>query len=277
MTLVLGASGQLGSAMRNAFPEAQFLTRSDLDLTDIRLIQPVLASHAPKAIINCAAYTDVETAEAEESAAIAVNCTAVGEMAAYAAGTGIPFVTFSTDYVFDGTATRPYVESDARNPINAYGRSKACGEERALTAYPDTLVIRTSWLISGTGNDFVGKILRLVQDKPIKVIDEQTGSPTTVDDLAAATARALQVEATGLLHLVNSGTATWYDLARAAAELAGLDRNRITPCSSDEFPTVARRPEYSVLGSERLEALELAPLPHWRDSLPSVIERLAAP
>ena len=276
MTLVLGASGQLGTAMRHALPDATFLTRSGLDLTDTAAIQARLASHTPEAIVNCAAYTDVDGAETNEAAATAVNCRAVGEMAAYAADHDIPYVTFSTDYVFGGTGTRPYVESDPRNPINAYGRSKACGEERALARYPDALIIRTSWLISGADGDFVSKIFRFAHDKPIKVVDDQRGCPTMVHDLAAATADALQAQAAGLVHLVNGGTATWFDLARAAAELAGIDPDRITPCSSDEFPTVARRPAYAVLGSERRESLGIAPLPHWRESLPRIVDRLIA-
>ena len=276
MTLIIGATGQLGTAIRGLLPGATLLTRSELDLVDTAAIRSALDECSPTAIINCGAFTDVDAAEGDEPTATAVNCTAVGEMAVYAADHDIPLVSFSTDYVFDGTATSPYVESSPRNPVGAYGRSKACGERLALSSFPDALVIRTSWLISGMGTDFVSRIVRLASQKPIKVVTDQRGSPTVVDDLAAATVHALDIGVTGLLHLVNDGEATWFGLAVAAAELHGLDPALITPCTSAEFPTPARRPGYSLLASERRSDLGLRPLPHWRESLPLVMRRIAS-
>ena len=276
MTLIVGATGQLGTAMRGLLPGATLLTRSDLDLVDTTAIRSALDERSPTAIINCGAFADVDGAEADEPTATSVNCTAVGEMAVYAADHDIPLVSFSTDYVFDGTATRPYIETSRRNPVGAYGRSKACGERVALTRFPDALIIRTSWLISGMGTDFVSRIIRLVTEKSIKVVDDQRGSPTIVDDLAVATLDALDVGSTGLLHVTNAGDATWFDLAVAAAESRGLDQTLITACTSEELPTRAKRPAYSVLASERRSDLGLLPLPHWRESLPLVMQRIAA-
>lgn len=273
MRLVLGASGKLGHAMRRALDGATFLSRDELDLSDVASISRKLDHYSADAIINCAAFTDVDAAETREADATIVNCTAVGVLAEHAKRRTIPFITFSTEYVFDGTKDGAYVESDAPNPKNAYGRSKACGEEKVLAVYPDALVIRTSWLLSGTGDDFVSRILLEAVDRPVKVVDDQVGCPTMVDDLAAATLGVLSMGASGLLHVTNSGSASWFDLAVAAAGLAGIDPARISRCSTDEFPTRARRPANSVMASERFQALGLERLPHWRASLPKVVKR----
>jgi len=195
-------------------------------------------------------------------------------MAAYAANAGISFVTFSTDYVFSGDADEPYLESSPPNPMSAYGRSKLVGERAALETNPDALVIRTSWLVSGTHPNFVATMLRLARDREVRVVDDQQGCPTLADDLAAATLESLHAGAGGILHLTNGGITTWYEFAREAVSLAGIDPDRIVPCSTDEYPTPARRPAYSVLGSERRAALGIKELPAWRESLPAVVEGL---
>ncbi len=205
-----------------------------------------------------------------------LNATAVGELAAAAARRTIPFVTFSTDYVFDGSAGEPYLESSPTAPINAYGRSKLAGERLALAAHPGTLIIRTSWVISGTHPNFVATMLRLARERELRVVDDQVGNPTVAADLATATLDALDRGVTGILHLTNTGSTTWYELARAAVEMAGGDVDRIGPCTTDEYPTAARRPRYSVLGSERRETLGIGALPHWRDSLGEVVRQQQA-
>jgi dTDP-4-dehydrorhamnose reductase len=249
-------------------------SREAFDLADVAGIQPTLSAHAPVVLINCAAYTDVEGAEAEEEAAFVVNALAVQEMAAYARNAEIPFVTYSTDYVFDGSSDRPYVESALPGPLNAYGRTKLAGEQLALETHPGTLLIRSSWVISGNQRSFVSKILHKARSGPIQVVDDQIGCPTVAGDLAIASLAALDRGVSGILHLASSESASWFDLARAALDLAGLDPDGARPCSTYEFPTVAHRPPYSVLGSERLVREGLAPLPDWSTSLSGLVEEI---
>lgn len=272
--VVTGASGQLGTAFRTHIPDARFLTRADLDLTDLASIGPTVERLQATAIVNCAAFTAVDAAEENVETAHTVNGAAVGELAAAAERAGIPFITYSTDYVFAGSGRRPYVESDVTAPINAYGVSKLVGE-RATLAYPGSLVIRTSWVISGTHPNFVATMLRLAPQRVLSVVDDQWGCPTIASDLAGATLRAMEVGATGLLHVTNQGPTTWFELARTALQLGGFDPARVTPCTTEDYPTPARRPAFSVLGSERLEALGLSPLPPWRASLVEVVANLS--
>ena len=270
--LVTGATGQLGHAFRELLPEAVHLAKADFDLTDLDLIGPSLAAHDPQAIINCAAYTAVDRAEDEEDLARAVNADAVGEMARFASTREIPFVTFSTDYVFDGVASRPYVESDTARPVNAYGRSKRAGELLALAAYPRTLIVRTSWLVSGSHPCFVTSILRAAASRTITVVDDQVGRPTIALDLATTTLRALDRGVTGILHLTNSGdSTTWFDLAREVLRLSDMDPARVRPCATSDYPTRAKRPAYSILDSERWDETRLTPLPDWKTSLRDVV------
>lgn len=274
MIVVTGGGGQLGTAFRRLLPDATFLTRPELDLADTDAIRPTLEALDPEMVINCAAYTAVDRAEQEQELAHRINAEAVREMGWLCADVAIPFVTYSTDYVFAGVGDRPWVESDPVDPINAYGRSKAAGEVFALQTHPDALVIRTSWVISGTHRNFVATMLRLAAEREVTVVDDQVGCPTIADDLAVATLAALAAGAGGLLHLANQGATTWFELARTAVEIAGLDTERIRPCSTAEYPTPARRPAYSVLGSERLADFGLDPLPRWQDSLPAVVKSL---
>jgi len=272
--LVTGGAGQLGTAFRRVLPEARYVDLPDLDLTRRDLLAAALEEMRPEAIVNCAAYTAVDRAEHEEALATLVNGAAVGVMAEHAARRRIPLLTFSTDYVFPGDAVEPYLESSPTGPINAYGRSKLAGERAALAACPGALVVRTSWLVSGTHSNFVATMLRLAGEGVVRVVDDQQGCPTMADDLAPAAWAALQAGATGVLHLTNSGETTWFDFARAAVALAGLDPGRLVPCPTADYPTPARRPAYSVLGSERRRPLGLPELPPWQESLPAVVEGL---
>ena len=274
MILVTGGAGQLGTAFRRVVPGARFVDLAEVDLTRFDRLVAALGEMCPEAIVNCAAFTAVDRAEAEEAPATRVNGAAVGVMAAYAAGRRIPFLTFSTDYVFPGTGAEPYVESAPTSPVNAYGRSKLAGERAALEACPEALVVRTSWLVSRTHPNFVATMLRLAAEREVRVVDDQWGCPTVVDDLAPAAWAALQAGVSGLLHLTNAGETTWFRFARAAVALAGLDSGRIVPCTTAEYPTPARRPAYSVLGSERRRPLGLPDLPHWEESIPAVVEGL---
>ena len=248
------------------------LGRGDLDLRNVERIANVLDHLDPSTVINCAAYTAVDRAESEEDLATLINGEAVGQIADWAQRRGRPFLTFSTDYVFDGAADRPYVESSPTNPINAYGRSKLVGEELALPR--GALVVRTSWVISGSNPNFVATILRKVREDEVRVVDDQRGNPTVAVDLAGASFAALRSGASGLIHLTNQGETTWYELARTSVGLAGLDPSRVSPCDTVDYPTPAPRPGYSVLASERLEGLGLEPLPHWRESIGGVVDEI---
>ena len=258
--------------MEGAIP----VTRADLDLAHVtrEVVRHIVSTEKPSSIINCAGYTAVDQAEDEEDLATSINGTAVEILAEVAADSGIPFVTFSTDYVFDGKATRPYLESDEPKPISAYGRSKLAGERLALSVNPQALVIRTSWLISGTHPNFVATMLRMANEsRPVRVVNDQFGCPTVARDLARASLSALEANLSGVLHLTNQGPTTWFDLAQAALRSAGLDPGLVTSCTTAEYPTRATRPAYSVLGSERAAQLGLV-LPEWTESLPGLVAEL---
>lgn len=270
--LIIGAGGQLGTAFTRLF-ETIPLTRAQLDLATASVDEmvSVIRAASPAAVINCAAYTKVDQAEEEEDLATEVNGRAVGRLAEASSALNLPLVTYSTDYVFNGRSRMPYVESDDTDPVNAYGRSKLVGERAAYEANPDALVIRTSWVLSPTHRNFVTAILsRAVKGEELRVVNDQQGCPTITDDLARATLDALEAGATGLLHLTNQGATTWFELARTAVERAGLDQALVTPCSTEEYPTPAPRPAYSVLGSEKAADLGLN-LPQWEDSIDGVV------
>jgi len=272
---VLGASGQLGSAFVRTLGSACLpVTRDELDLTDLDAIGPWMQSVKPEAVINCAAYTAVDAAETDVETARAVNALAVGALAESTAHHGAGLVTFSTDYVFDGEKETAYVESDGPHPLNVYGRTKLEGERLALRANPEILVIRTSWLLSGTHPNFASKMVELISKGPVRVVDDQRGCPTLVDDLVVATNSAIKTRTAGVLHLVNNGQTTWFGLAREIAEIAGLDPDAVSPCPSSEYPRPAKRPLNSVLESERLDELMISRLPHYRQSLETAIRQI---
>jgi dTDP-4-dehydrorhamnose reductase len=274
--VVTGALGQLGTAFRARLgEEARYIDVDEVDLTDAEATRSVIAGFDPSLVINCAAYTAVDAAEEHEPIARAVNATAVGELAALSSELGSGFVTFSTDYVFDGTKNGPYFEDDEPKPINAYGRTKLEGERLALAANPEALIIRTSALLSGTHPNFAATMLRLMAEGPVRVVDDQYGHPTFADDLAAGTLRAVDAGASGLLHLTNQGTTTWFGLAREIAEAASLEPNLVQPVGTDAFPRPAARPANSVLESGRLAELGIDPLPDYHDSLARAVAQLA--
>jgi len=269
--VVTGADGQLGTAFGKVLSnDDALLTRAELDLADLGSIVSTLSELQPSAVINCAAYTAVDAAENEEDLASTVNGHAVHELAAFCRDAGARFVTFSTDYVFDGSKEVGYVESDVPNPINAYGRSKLLGEQLAHEADPDALIVRTSWLLSGTHRNFASTMLRLVAEGDVSVVNDQFGRPTLVDDLAPATLKAMDAGLTGILHLANVGATSWFELARQVANIAGLDGGRVHPCTTAEYPTLAPRPANSVLDSERLSD----PMPPYEPSLTSAVRSL---
>jgi dTDP-4-dehydrorhamnose reductase len=274
----MGANGQLGTAISKALPGVVRVGRQALDLSSVDLADrahQLLQTVKPRTIINCAAFTAVDRAESEVNEAMTVNAQAVDVLAEIAAALDVPFVTFSTDYVFDGTSNKPYIESDLPSPINVYGRTKALGESYALARWDRSLVVRTSWIISGTHSNFVSTILRRLRaGASIRVVADQHGCPTVASDLASATVNAVEAGVSGILHLTNQGATTWFDLARTACISARYAEDLLEPCTSADYPTAARRPKNSVLGSERTGNLRIE-LPPWQESLDRVITDLS--
>jgi dTDP-4-dehydrorhamnose reductase len=268
--LVTGAAGMLGHDLQGALAgrEVTALTRAELDITDTDAVRDAVAGH--HVVFNAAAYTDVDGAETHEDEAFAINARGVENLARAAAAAGARFVTISTDYVFDGAGTAPYAEDAPRDPINAYGRSKAAGEERALAAHPDgTYVVRTAWLYGAHGANFAATMLRLAAGNPtVSVVDDQLGQPTWTADLAAQLVALVDADSpAGIYHGTNGGQATWFDFARAVFAGADLDPERVLPTDSTSFVRPARRPSYSVLGQSGWNRAGLAPMRSWRDAL----------
>jgi dTDP-4-dehydrorhamnose reductase len=278
--LVTGADGQLGRALQQSAPaavEVIALGRRGLDLTDRAAIVGTVAHHRPDLIFNAAAYTAVDRAESEESAARLINATAVGELARATASTGARFVHVSTDFVFDGASGRPYRPKDPTGPLGVYGRTKLEGEQ---AAGPDALIIRTSWVYAPAGTNFVRTMLRLMGERPeLDVVADQIGSPTYAPGLASALwALALQ-DVRGILHYTDSGVASWYDFAEAIQEealaIGLLDRAAtIKPIATEDYPTPARRPSFSVLDKADTWRLLGGAAPHWRVNLRTMLGEL---
>lgn len=283
--LVTGANGQLGwelqqAAKVNSNFEFIFLDRNAMDLSNPNDLLKTVESYAPSAIINTAAYTAVDKAETEKALAHTINAEAVAELATIAKNKQIPFITFSTDYVFSGNAAIPYVTDTQLAPINYYGKTKADGEQMALAANPDSIIIRTSWVFSSHGNNFVKTMIRLMKERDsLNIVGDQQGRPTYAKDLATASIQILNalnqgVPVKGIYHYANTGETTWFDFAQKIKELAGLDCN-LTPINSDQFPTPAKRPNYSVLDTQKIEKELNLNIPHWETALKDCIEKLA--
>lgn len=270
--LVTGAAGMLGRDVQAALAgrEVTALGRADLDITDASAVRSAVAGH--DVVINCAAYTKVDDAETHEADAYAINATGTANLAAAAAEQGAKLVTVSTDYVFDGHAREPYAEDRERDPINAYGRTKAAGEELALAAHPGgTYIVRTAWLYGEHGPNFAATMLKLAESKDTwSVVDDQVGQPTWTRDLADQIVALVDADApAGVYHGTNGGQTSWFGFARAVLELAGLDPDRITPTDSSAFVRPAPRPAYSVLGHDSWTMVGLPPMRDWRDALES--------
>jgi dTDP-4-dehydrorhamnose reductase len=272
--LVTGAAGMLGTdmlgALRRDDPRATItaLDRSSLDITDEAAVMDAVAGH--DVVINTAAWTRVDDAEESEADAALVNATAAGYLAQACSAAGATLVQFSTDYVFDGTATEPYPEDAPVHPASAYGRTKAEGERRAITMNPGrTHVVRTSWLYGEHGPSFPRTMLRLAGEREhVDVVDDQHGGPTWTVDLARAVVELLQSGAPARIwHWSNSGRTTWYGLAREVFELAGLDPDRVRPTSSAQFVRPAPRPSFSVLGHDAWLTAGLPRPRSWKDAL----------
>jgi dTDP-4-dehydrorhamnose reductase len=273
--LITGAGGMLGQDVRRLAELAQHevvaLDRAGLDVTDAAAVADALEQARPDVAVNCAAWTDVDGAEQDEAAALALNGDAAGHVAAAAASVGAAVVQPSTDYVFDGRGERPYVESDPTAPLSAYGRTKLAGEQAVRAANPRSFVVRTSWLFGSGGRNFVETMLGLAERGEVRVVDDQVGSPTYTPHLADGLLRLAASDRYGVHHMTGAGHCTWFGFAGAIFERTGVDC-RVVPVTTDEFPRPAPRPAYSVLGSERLDAIQL---PDWRDGLRSYLAERA--
>lgn len=241
-------------------------SRAELDIVDRAAVRDAVDASRPEVVINCAAWTDVDGAEAEYGAALAVNGNGAGHVAEAAAQAGAWLLHISTDYVFDGRQRRPYVESDPTAPASGYGRSKLAGEAAVAAAAPEGhTIVRTSWLFGRSGHSFPKTILRLAGERDeLKVVEDQVGCPTYTGHLAAALVELAPMRLGGLVHLAAEGECSWFQFAGAVVDGAGL-QTRVLPCATAEFPRPAPRPGYSVLRSERGSAVPV--LPHWRDGL----------
>ncbi|MET9648927.1 dTDP-4-dehydrorhamnose reductase [Streptomyces sp. NPDC006460] len=275
--LITGAGGMLGRDLHEVLREGgahavTALTRKDLDITDLEAVRAAVAGQ--DVVVNAAAWTDVDGAEADEAAATRVNGDAVRVLAQACAEQGAVLLQVSTDYVFPGDADRPYPHDAPTAPVNAYGRSKLVGELAVAELLPERgYVVRTAWLYGAHGRNFVSTMLGLAEQREtLDVVDDQRGQPTWTRALARqlrdlGEAAVAGTAPAGVYHGTASETATWFDLARAAFELSGLDPERVRPTTSEKFVRPARRPSYSVLAHERWAEAGIAVQPHWRDQL----------
>jgi dTDP-4-dehydrorhamnose reductase len=273
--LVTGAGGMLGQDLVASLPQESVtaVKRSDLDITSVDAVRDAVAGH--DVVLNAAAWTDVDAAEAFEEAATAVNGTGVGVLAAACRDAGARLVHVSTDYVFAGDATEPYAEDAPTGPVSAYGRSKLAGEHLVLQTLPDTgYVVRTAWLYGAHGRNFVTTMLKLAATRDtVDVVDDQLGQPTWSADLAARLVELVLHDApAGIYHGTASGSCSWFDLAQAVFAGAGLDPARVRPTTSAAFVRPAKRPAYSVLGHDRWAAAGLGPMRDWRAMLAAALQ-----
>jgi len=266
--LVAGADGMLAREVVDAAErvghEVTALGRDGLDITDPRSIDEAVGGSAPEAVINCAAWSDVDGAEDDERGAMKVNDEGAALLAAAAERVGAKVVYPSSDYVFDGTKREPYVESDLTAPISAYGRSKLAGETSVAVANPRHFIVRSSWLYGRAGKNFVETMLQIGREQPeVLVVSDQRGCPTCCVDLGEALIALIQRDDYGIHHIAGSGSCTWFEFAQEIFDLASYE-TRVMSTTSDVMARKAPRPAYSVLVSERDNAITL---PRWQQSL----------
>jgi dTDP-4-dehydrorhamnose reductase len=280
--LVTGSNGQVGRCLQHfesAYPHYRFIFmgREHLPIQDFRLVDQVIESIKPEIIINAAAYTAVDKAEEEMESANLINGYAVGNLASAAKREGARFIHISTDYVFDGKNKEPYTENDAVNPLNTYGKSKLLGEQYAQRENPESIIIRTSWVYSPFGSNFVKTMLRLMSTRDsVSVVDDQTGSPTYAYDLASV---LLQISTNqtqwypGIYHYSNIGNITWYQFAAAIKKAKGYDCE-LKPITTGEFPTAAQRPYYTVMNCGKIVQQLGVELKPWEPGLMECLTKL---
>jgi dTDP-4-dehydrorhamnose reductase len=280
--LITGANGQLGNEMRvlsEEYPEhAYFFTDvAELDICNEQAVMDFVKANGIHTIVNCAAYTAVDNAEDHVEFCTRLNADAVGYLAKSAEANGAEFIQISTDYVFDGTAHVPYQETDPTCPESVYGSTKLEGERNALAYCSRAMVIRTAWLYSTFGNNFVKTMIRLGKERDsLGVIFDQIGTPTYARDLARAIFEAIrQGVVPGVYHFSNEGVCSWYDFTKAIHRLAGITTCQVKPLHTSEYPAKAKRPHYSVLDKSKIKATYGMEVPYWMESLEECIEALS--
>ncbi len=279
--LITGVNGQLGSELKDLLSkesefEASYLSRTELPLENLNNIQAVLSEYSPEIVIHAAAYTAVDKAESEKHLADTINHLASREIAKYCQKADCRLIAISTDYVFDGNSDNPLNESAKVDPVNTYGLTKLLGENAIFNLLKDAIVIRTSWVYSIYGNNFVKTMIRLMQEKEeISVINDQIGSPTYAKDLAKAILKIIKSEdwISGLYHYSNEGEISWYDFAEEIKAIKGL-QCKINPISSTDYPTPAKRPKYSLLDKSKIIEIYGVEAPFWKESLRLMIGSL---
>ncbi|MBY0477783.1 MAG: dTDP-4-dehydrorhamnose reductase [Chitinophagaceae bacterium] len=279
--LVTGSNGQLGKELKQIADHYSqfnfvFASREDLKLHHFGLVENFFAAVKPQYCINCAAYTAVDKAEAEQDMAMLVNGEAVGNLAAICKKYQTKFVHISTDYVFDGDSETPYKEDDATGPINVYGQSKLLGEQLCMKEDDDAIIIRTSWVYSSFGHNFVKTMMRLMHERnELNVVSDQIGSPTYAADLAKAIMDIISSGKweRGIYHYSNEGKISWYEFALAIKEMSG-SKTVVHPILTSAYPTLARRPKFSLLNKDKIKTVFQLQVPAWKDSLQKCMDQL---
>lgn len=276
--LVTGANGQLGSELKLVaaqYPSFHFIfvSRKELAIDDPDAAQKFFAAQHIDYCINCAAYTAVDKAESDAANAFLINAEAVANLATVCKEHDTQLIHISTDYVFDGNASQPYKETDATNPLGVYGASKRKGEELALANDPSTIIIRTSWLYSSFGNNFVKTMLRLMKEREsINVVNDQFGCPTYAADLADAIMKIISsgIKKPGIYQYSNEGITTWYGFASAIKELSNSNCT-VNPVTTAEYPTPTKRPAYTAMDTSGIRETFSISIPQWKESLSNCI------
>ncbi len=282
--LITGSNGQLGNEMRLLADRYEdemdliFTDREELDITDRQAVRQFIEQHEIDCVVNCAAFTAVDKAESEAASCELINATAPGYLAEAVADRGGNMIQISTDYVFDGTAHIPYQEDEPTCPNSVYGRTKLQGEENVVRLCPGSMIIRTAWLYSSFGHNFVKTMIKLGKEREeLGVVADQIGTPTYAHDLAEVVYTALNNGIVpGIYHYTNEGVTSWYDFAKAIHRAAGIDDEdcHIKPLHTEDYPSAAQRPHYSVLDKTKIKQVLGIEIPWWEDSLKNCIKKL---
>lgn len=279
--LVTGANGQLAQCLKDASESLDknkyvflFLNKEQFDVSNKDLIESYFFSNKVDCVVNCAAYTAVDKAEEEVEKAFQINADAVGNLARECAEQGADFIHISTDYVFHGMSSIPFTEEDSPQPINVYGKSKLEGERLAIEHNPKAIIIRTAWVYSQYGNNFMKTMLRLFAERDeLSIVSDQKGTPTNANDIANAILKIIQTEnkTAGIYHFTNAGETTWFNFAETIKELSNSNVN-LKPIPTSAYPTPAKRPQYSVLDTAKIQGIYGVEVPEWKESLNKEIE-----
>ncbi len=279
--LITGANGQLGSEMQIAlrtqpYIETLFTDVAELDICNAEAVEKLISDFRPNFIVNCAAYTAVDNAEDNESLAINLNQKAIENIGISATQNHAKVIHISTDYVFDGMTHQPYIETDNTNPQSIYGKTKLAGENALRSVCAEHIIIRTAWLYSKFGNNFVKTMLRLGNERnTLNVVFDQIGTPTYAKDLANTIISIINNERTtyGTFHFSNEGVCSWYDFTKTIFDIKGINCH-VNPIESNSYPTKAKRPFYSVLNKKKIKTTYNISIPHWTESLKKCLEEI---